>query len=447
MAGATLLAIFVALTASPRAATNPATATPWLFLSDIHLDRIANQNAPPNYDHDDTDPALLTSFLAAAKRTDPDPPVVVIAGDFIGHHARKRDAASTMALLAARLNQTFPKAQFLFTLGNEDSPCGDYTPTEASAFLRAVAKAWAPLVDRSGAAPEFATTFARDGSYVARLPLPGLRAVVFDDNFFSVRFDDKCSGVGAPPAVLDDLAAKLRATPANTHNWLLFHEPPGIDSYSTGYLTHGLFVVPFLRPHSRDYLLSTIADPRSHVILAIAGHTHRFGFRIVPSPDGAGIPLLVVPSISPVFNNHPSFLVVPVGRDGVLGDIRQFAFDGSRWSELGDLASLGVPRFEARALRHLDATLLTGTADRARFATLYEGGAPSEIQPKLWPVYACAMVEFDDAAFERCAGRSGFSVLTRRGVVIAAVGVVIALAFVVLLARVFSFRRRRAEIG
>jgi predicted phosphodiesterase len=443
-----MLAIVVTLATTLRGSATSGSGTsdaPWLFLSDIHFDRIYNQNAPPNYYKDDTDPALLTSFLAAAKRVNPNPPVVVIAGDFIAHHARDRDAASTFAMLASRLNETFPKAQFLFTLGNEDSSCGDYTPTQGSAFLKAVAKAWAPLVDRNGAAPTFAATFARDGSYVARLPVAGLRAVVFDDNFLSVRYDDKCAGSAAASAVFDDLTADLRATPAKTNNWLLFHEPPGIDSYSTGYLTHGLFVVPFLRPHSRDNLLRAIADPRAHVILAIAGHTHRFGFRIVPTAAGAGIPLLVVPSISPVFNNHPSFLVVPVARDGMLGNIRQFAFDGAHWSELGDLASLGVARFDASALRRLDGTLLAGTADRARFAHLYEGGAPSEIGPKLWPVYACAMTEFDDAAFERCAGRSGFSILTRRGVVIVTFVIVLALAFAAVLRRLSIAVRRRAE--
>ena len=436
-------AVALALRGSSLAASAP--ERPWLFVSDVHYDRYASRNEKPNHDRDDTDPQLFASFLAEAKRVDPDPPVVVIAGDFIAHHAYKADALDTMTTLARAFDATFPKAQFLITLGNNDSSCGDYVPPLGGPFLSGVAKAWAPLVDRGGAAPRFEETFARDASYVARLPEANLRAVVINDNFFTMRYTASCATPQAPAHVLAALHETLSATPAGVRNVVLFHVPPGVDAYSTSHLTHGLFVVPFLRPRSRDALDAQLGDPASHVVLAIAGHTHRFSFHVVPASGGKNLPMLLVPSISPIFGNYPSFLVGPMEPGGTLGDLTQYAFDGNAWTRLGDLASVGVPRFEAPALLKLQDDLLKNAAYRTRFAELYEGGGPSEIVPKIWSVYACAMIELNDAAFESCTGKRGYSILTRRGVALAAA---IALALAVAAAVVFGLRlraRRRAE--
>ena len=126
-------------------------AQPWLFVNDVHFDPRSRDRAP-NYTGD-TDKALLDSLLDEMHRLAPDPPVIVMPGDFLSHHFRRSSAVPTMIDLAARFNRRFPRAQFVMALGNEDSPCGDYGVAANSSFLLAVAKAWAPLVDRNGAAP------------------------------------------------------------------------------------------------------------------------------------------------------------------------------------------------------------------------------------------------------------------------------------------------------
>ena len=399
---------------SSAIATRPVTTgRPWLFVSDVHLDvrkaRKSNEGDP------DTDMPLMRSMLAQARAVDPAPPVVFIAGDFIAHHARKADSARTMTLIATLFARTFPQAQFVFTLGNNDSACGDYAAPVDGQFLRSVARAWAPLVDRNGASPDFVKRFSHDGSYVASLPNDG-RVVVMNDNFLSLRYDGKCAGDGqAPRRALDTLARDLAAAKPGRHSLVLFHEPPGVDAFSTSHITHQLVVVPFLRPDYRDALTSILGDPRSRVSLIVAGHTHKFGFRVVPAKAGPGIPLLLVPSVSPIFENDPSFLRVPVGADGTLGDVAQFARVDGRWQRHGDLASLGVSRFDAPALLALVRRLKRDPNLVQRFASLYEGGGTNEIDARNEIVYLCAMTNFADPTFEKCVGKSGFHFVTSRG--------------------------------
>ncbi len=417
---------------------------PWLFFSDVHYDTYLKHDARYDVDGDrDTNAALLDSFLREAQRTNRDPPVVVIAGDFIAHHADRNASAKTIAYLARRFDAAFPRAQFLFTLGNNDSSCGDYAPTIDSAFLRDVARAWEPLVNRRGASPDFAKTFAYDGSYVAKLPEAGLRAVVIDDNAFALRYSGKCVGSDEPARRLAALRAVLQTpTAAKQHNIVLFHVPPGIDAYSTAQIAHRLFVVPFMRPHERDALIDILGAPASRVALVLAGHTHKFAFRVLPQRRGAGIPLLLVPSVSPVFGNHPSYLTANVSADGTLENVTQYAFDGTAWSQLDTLAAVGVQRLTAPALRKLQRDLLAGSPEREIFARAYEGGATSEIDAKSWPVYACAATIFNDSAFEDCIGRHGVSFVTQRGIVAGSgVAVAVAIGMVVFLA---LRRRRRA---
>jgi predicted phosphodiesterase len=395
-------------------AAGASTTRPWLFVSDIHLDVNADADGAPG---DDTNEALFRSFLAEAHAVDPDPPVVVIGGDFIAHHAYKAQNAATMARIARDFDRTFPHAQFVITLGNNDSACGDYAAPVGGQFLRLVARAWAPLVDRNGAAPDFVKRFSHDGSYVATLPLPNLRVAVTNDNFLSLRYDGKCAGdARAPQRALATLARDLRSAPAGSRSWVLFHEPPGVDAFSTSHLTHRLFVVPFLRPDYRDALVRMLADPRSHVALVIAGHTHKFSFRVLPTAKGPGIPMLLAPSVSPIFQNAPSFLRSTVSADGELGDVTQFAFDGGRWKLHGDLASLGVDHFDAPSLSALIARMKKDPALVQTFASLYEGGGEDEIDERNEIVYLCAMKNFADPSFEACEGKSGFHFLTGRGV-------------------------------
>ena len=417
------------LCGAPAAAAAPQPASAWLFVSDIHLDPAARSPRPARLGRD-TNAALLRSTVAEMRRLSPRPPVVVIAGDFLGHHIAPKLATPTMVALARTFDRAFPAAQFVITLGNNDSSCGDYRFAADSAFLRDVGRAWAPLVNRHGAAPAFARTFAHDGFYTADLPGGRVRAVVPDDIPWSPRYR-ACPGAGATSREsVDELGRALRA-PGTRRNWIVLHIPPGVDAYATVHYGHRLVVVPLLDSAPRQALEAFAADPANRVALAVAGHTHRFSYRLLGAGSRAPVPVLIVPAVSPIYDNAPSFLTADVAADGTVGRVREHSYVDGAWQDDGGLASLGVPVVSARALLGLQQRLAAQPALRDVFGRLYTGDGYREVTPRNWRAFWCAATELGVTPFRACMGEGGFSIFTGRGLALAAAA---AAALVVLLA-------------
>lgn len=352
----------------------------------------------------DTNPILLREAIREMRRADPDPPVVILAGDFLAHHFRGEFAVATMRELARQFDSAFPRAQFVIVLGNNDAECGDYRIEPGGTFLREVAHAWAPLVNRHGMAPGFARDFPALGAYVARLPGVRARAVVIDDTFWSVKYASACGGGAPGDATLSWLRRELTATPPSQTNWLFFHEPPGIDAFSTR-VTRDLFTFAFLEPRYTSALSSLVLEPRNRVALAMGGHTHTFSFRLIGN-GGRDIPMLVIPAISPVYGNSPSFLTVDVGPGGIR-DAREHARVAGRWKLVGGLASsFGLPDVGARSLHRLEGKLQSDARARTIFGALYGGGtSPPEFNETTWPEYTCASIALSQEGWRACRDR------------------------------------------
>jgi len=421
----------------------PAAAAPWLFVTDIHLDPASHHRGPIHLGSD-SNVALLDSAIAAMKRVDPHPPVVVIGGDELAHIFDWSRAGATFDFIARRFDAAFPDAQFVLTLGNEDSACGDYETAPHSTFLHDIARSWGPLVNRHGAAPGFATTFPRDGFYTARLPLAHVQAVVIDDVFWSPRYHS-CTHDGDPgAATIAELRRALHAS--SDQHWILLHIPPGIDAYSTAHLVHRLVVVPFLDPLPRELFDGLIADPSAHVTLVLAAHTHKFAYRIAGTAERP-VPMLLMPSISPIFGNAPGFLTAQADPDGTLSDIESYAFDGTDWQRMGGFPALGVSRFTGPALADLHKRLAHDDALRKRFEILYEGGGEPEIDERSWMTYWCSATAFSATAFRACDDQGGTSLLTQRGIKAVVVVVAIALVVAMIVAYAVYLRARRRNAG
>ncbi|MBD5634278.1 MAG: metallophosphoesterase [Candidatus Eremiobacteraeota bacterium] len=434
--------------ASPALGSTPAPRAPasaastWLVLSDIHYNPFNRRSEPSPYGYDTNGP-LLTSLFDELRRAVPNPPVIFIAGDFLAHGFPVKRAAATMSDLARHFDRAFPHAQFVIALGNNDSDCGDYEATVDGPFLRAVAQAWAPLVDRGGAAPNFARTFAHDGSYVASLPLPHTRAVVVDDVYDTVRYRNACGKGNPTGTTLSDLGRMLTAGPPNERNWLVMHVPPGIDAFSTAHLAHGLVVVPFMRPGSRERLTRLIGERRDRVALVIAGHTHRFSFRLSDVRDSPeNVPILIAPSVSPIFHNAPAFLTLDILPSGSVANVTETSLLDGTWGPVDDLAAVGVREFDAAELGAFETRLSRDPALRARFARMYAGGAPPEITERNWRIYWCAATQLAAAEFNECTAAGGFSIFTGRGLTAVALLGVCALLLVTLAIRVRAARAR-----
>jgi hypothetical protein len=303
-------------------------------------------------------------------------------------------------------------------------------------------------VNRNGAAPDFARTFAQDGFYTAKLPLDGVRAVVVDDAFWSPLYHGGC-GVRADPTPqsFDELQRALVPV-GNERFWLMMHIPPGVDAASTVRLAHHLAIVPLLRPQARDEILAIIGDPARHVELVVTGHIHRFAFRLVERKNAAPIPLLVSPAVSPILGNAPSFLTADVAPDGIVRNFEEHSYLGGLWRDIGGLNALGASEFTAPALVNLQRRLERDADLRSTYATLYMGGSSySDITPRVWRTYWCATTGLTSSAFRACLDEGGLGFLTRRGVVVvvvAAVAVVLAIVGATAFA-IMRLRRRAAR--
>ena len=418
-----------------------ATATkPWLLATDVHFTPFVGASKPligrlqqapverwpallartgqaPSKYGEDTNAALLESSLAAMRRADPAPPVVLLAGDLLGHEFRENYEKlaphpsgrgyrtlvdKTVAYLAARFGAAFPRAQFVLTLGNNDSYCGDYRATPGSPFLLRTARAWAPLVNRHHRAPGFVGSFRRLGSYVARLPRPRLHVVAVDDVFWSAEYENACGSAGEDPGAEQAhwLGAAMRRLPAGDRALVITHEPPGVDVFAT--LEGSGPPVPLLTGQGQAALLGALQDRK--VPALVFGHLHMSTYRI-----GRGTPMLGAPSISPVFGNNPAFLTVRVRRDGGIADFTAHALDlgrpHPRWRrEYSFDHAYGLPAFDLASLTRLQARLGEDAAMRDGYEHRYVSGGKYPITEAQYPAYACGAIALELKAFEACVG-------------------------------------------
>jgi hypothetical protein len=387
----------------------------WLAVSDVHLDMFGRSSRPSPYGLD-TNKALFESAVVQMKRAAPHPTVVLIAGDFLMHGFAKRAvggsgpadeaALESMRWIAATLGRTFPKAQFAIAIGNNDVPCGDYRSAARSPYLAGVARVWNALIDRGGASPEFESSFLRGGYYTARLPVRGLQLVVLDTVPLSSEYRGNCGG-GIDPASeeLTWFRKVLRETPPGTRNVVLMHIPPGFDAFATEY-ARGFIAWPFLQMRYNTGLLNALQSFRTRVFYAIAGHAHRFDFRLAGS-----VPIVILGALSPVYANNPVFYALHVERDGSLRDIDAYDFDEARQQWLRPHSfdrTWGLQRVDVLSLRRVHAKLAASPASRTTWihqAAGWSSALSDSLEPwgNGWRVAWCAQND-TSAGFAACAG-------------------------------------------
>ena len=375
----------------------------WLLASDLHV-RPGNSAPLPAGYGTDTNWVLFQSTVDQMRKADPDPQVVILSGDFLAHHFPRSIplAESEMTAIARAFNAAFPRAQFVIVPGNNDDPCGDYRATPGSAYFKYLAHLWAPLVNRNGAAPQFERDFGEYGWYTARLPNAHLRLVALDSVYWSLVYR-RCGNEhpDAPQRELQWFSRTLSALPDQTRAMVVMHIPPGIDPHST-LLAHRLLLVPFWRDAFAVSFVRTLTGQHSRIAFAVAGHMHRDDFRLL-----GNVPLLAVPSVSPVYDNNPAFLRLDVGRDGTLTNYTPYVYD--QWSDAWQSddsfdSAYGVSGFTASSLASLHARLASDERLRARWALMLMSGSHyREITSGTWRTYWCAQSEMGER-FVSCAG-------------------------------------------
>jgi len=183
-----------------------------------------------------------------------------------------------------------------------------------------------------------------------------------------------------------------------------------------------------------------LASAPGKIVLAVGAHTHRFAYRIVAAAGARPVPLLLVPAISPVYGNAPSFLTANVDTGGTPRDVEEYSYRGGAWHDTGGLRELGVRAFTGPQLLAAQARLARDPQARAAFARLYGGGGRPEIDASNWRAYWCAATAFATATYRACAGSGGVSLITGRGVAVLAAGCALIAGAGALV--VWSLRRR-----
>jgi len=441
LAVATLLVTF----AAPVQAATPQA---WIVLSDLHFDpftqpRLVDRLAAapserwraifatgevraPSGRGSDTNDALLESTLEGARNAVPDPLIVIVDGDFLAHDFRAKfertakvhDAAAyaafvdkTMAFLAWELQAAFPRARLLPVIGNGDNACGDYQSTPHDAFLAQMAAAWAGSV---GAADPnaFIAQFSTGGYYTIPLPAGRAQAIVLNDVFWSVDYKNACGDPKANPGgdELRWMQSTQAAIPPGTPVWVIAHIPPGIDVNATLRAPAGSPPTPFLTARFNDALLTAL-DSSSTVVMAIAAHTHMESFRAIgPDPSTPRAPMLIVPAVSPVFGNAPSFTVLDVDEASAqVTDEQVFILTKSKddwlWRREYDFDSVyGRGPIDAADLWRVQQAIFDDERVRYRFEEYYQSGdGIAPITDETWRSYWCANVALTLTEYTACA--------------------------------------------
>lgn len=417
----------------------------WVVVNDIHLDPFSTRGVIYG---SDTTPELFKSALHAMHETVPDARVVLLGGDMLSHHFVERahaagknavtSAIETDRTIAKDLSEAFPRAQFLVAQGNNDDPCGDYRSEVGGSYEEQLARVWEPLVNRRGAAPNFASDFYRGGYYAARLPIRNGRAIVLNSVFWSFVYRGGCLSSPHDPgtAELTWLRTELSRLGPATNAMILMHIPPGYDPQSTDEVDR-IVDVPFLSSGRDRAFISLVSDRANALRFIVGAHTHRYDFRIV-----GGVPMLIASSISPIYVNNPAFYELDVDENGNIHDIQPFVYDPymDDWERKPSFdAMYNVNGFTRNALETISANILDGNGNaRDAWIEAYTvWTTDTDHIGATWLTFACAQTELDKG-YASCVGTTERS----RKITVIAIGSFILL---VLLAWVIWHGRRESR--
>lgn len=391
---------------------------------------------------EDTSYTLLRSSLAAMRSHAARPIFIAISGDLVAHNftckfgaafpdasaaAYREFVEKTIQFVLLELRSTFPRTPVFPALGNNDTACGDYAIDAGSPFLRALAPSM--TADVHGPLRKAAlNSFAAQGDYSAALPAPfsKKRLLVLDNLFESANYHT-CAGkpnlqIGREQVAW--LQGQLEAARRKHESvWVVGHIPPGIDPYSTARKVHNLCSgqspVEFL---SSNALGDTLADFSDVVKLAVFAHTHMDELRLLRSaPAGSGAPALavkLVPSISPVDGNHPSFVVAQVvPASAALKDYQVIAASnntgiGTHWAVEYDFGQeYNEAWFTAASVANLIEGFSTDRSASTRASQSYINnyfvGAHIPELKLFWPQYVCALTDTGAAVYRSCVCMAG----------------------------------------
>ena len=454
----------------------PASETiPALFLSDIHFDPFwdpakvpqlaaapasewkAILAAPPSADRqqrfaalqqtchargEDTSYPLLESSLQAVRAHAAGAAFATVSGDLIAHtfdckysalfpHSSPGDyrafVEKTMDYVIGELSGAIPGAPVYVALGNNDTDCGDYRLDAHSEFLSVIGGETTGAAYPASERMSSLRGFSEGGYYSVNLPAPvrNARLLVLDDLFMSGKYAT-CAGKSdstAADAQLAWLRQQLSEARAGKRKvWVMGHIPPGVDVHATAAKMRNLCGGE--RPEmflSSEKMADELVEFSDVVELAIFAHTHMDEARILraedeaghPAPRGKSVAVKMVPSISPINGNAPSFTVARIDPgSAALVDYSVFAASNPTgvnaiWKEEYDYGlTYREASFTAASVSRLIAGFQSDTGAKTEASREYirnfSSGNASPLLELIWPEYVCGLSNYSAEGFRSC---------------------------------------------
>lgn len=252
------------------------------------------------------------------------PDFVLVLGDTLGHDFRryyKRYAGDrsqagfqnfvkkTLEFINLSLASTFPLTNVYMVVGNNDTYSANYQSVPGGEFFHDAGSLWSTLIQDPAARARMRNDFAEAGYYALDVPAhPSLRLVVLNSILFSKRSSGERS-LQAATRQMDWLHQQLQqAEDRQQQVFIVMHIPPRIDVYLMGRFR--LFTArQFYKPVFMEQLMTELRAFSPQVIALMSGHLHRDWTHGLPLGSHRDLPVISVPSVSPIFGNDPAFKV------------------------------------------------------------------------------------------------------------------------------------------
>lgn len=384
----------------------------------------------------DTPYPLLESALKAMRAAEPNAKFITVSGDLIAHGFFCRYGKTlpggtagdyqafvlkTMEFVMGELRAAFPHVPVYVALGNNDTACDDYRLDAGSEFLRQAGAILAKGLPPAGQ-QAVASQFGAGGYYSVAMaePMQGTRLIALNDLFLSPKYRS-CAGKADDSAGAAELAwmrqqlAQARA--AGERVWVMGHIPPGIDPYSTlmsfSNVCDGGDPVLFL---AEDKLADLLVEYADVVRLGVFGHTHMDEMRVLRREGDeaqGGVAVKLVPSISPVDGNEPSFTIARVNAaSGVMEDFQVVSTGyeagiAAGWAPTYDFGrTYDQAGFTPSAVEAVIAEFKAdrgakAKASQAYLRHYYAGDRAAELSI-FWTQYVCALGNYSVKGYAGC---------------------------------------------
>ena len=348
---------------------------------------------------------LIEKALTAMQSVDLTPDFILITGDTIGHFTSSLLQANgdynpdlNIKLILQSFNEVtslltkhFPNTQIIPMIGNNDAYADYVMPKGWSKieYLDFLYTLWKPL------AKTISSSFLQNGYYITETA-SGYTVIVLNTMFFN--YDN-------PSQELGNIEMLWLQDKLQTHSNILIvmHIPPGPSLYSGG--------DPSWAPNFIQIFVDLVNLYKQSITGIFSGHFHSGFFQFIGE-----IPLIVNPSISPLFGNNPGFRYY----DGDEMNYTEYTFNAfnvsNEWYAASFESAYGYPTNFTRLYKDLQSGAvpmeyfferMTGwwifdDYDPNSLCELIFGNICSQSQEYLKKVTLCAMDFLIFAQFQEC---------------------------------------------